>query len=389
MGNRVLALLFSAALLAAAPARPFSTTTVFYVTDQRASTSFERYGFDDDRYGFDMGTCADPALPFTEDCTLQYGVAQWDDPKDPHYYKLQNAAQFFSLLHHPKRALIFIHGFNERFDDAMTDGRTIASWVDYVAKDRSSVPVIVYGWPAAAATYSRLVFAGEYENDDANNTWSRLHLQAFINELRANTPQTCLNVAAHSMGNELAVNLLLALHDETMSAAAQQSGCAPAPSKAPVVAHFISIEPDVDSQTYAEAINYVQGTIGDVTVYGNERDVALSLSAHLHGHCRAGEIFCQPLYPGQFSGAALPPWLNIIDAGSIAFACDPGLGHSYYRYSSIVLGHIADLVVRDAGFLTSTSTPPPPIQFWPMQGNQKLPHYAIDASGCRYQASDA
>lgn len=369
------------------PSRPFSTTTVFYVTDQRASASPDRYGFDDERYGFNVGECADGTSSFSEDCTLQYGVAQWSDPWHAHYYALK-AADFFALLGQPKRALVFIHGFNERFSDAMIDGRTMASWIDYAAKEYSSIPVIVYGWPAAASTYSRLfVFGGEYDNDDANNRWSDLHLEAFVNALRTATPGTCLSVAAHSMGNNLAVDLLLALHDETRSTAPASAPCAPEYGKTPFVQHLISLEPDVDTQTYAESINYAQNTVGDVTVYGNERDRALYLSWHLHGHCRAGLIFCEPLYGGQFSGTPPPPWLNVIDASSIAFACDKAVGHSYYRSSSIVLGHIANLLVNNAGVFAPTSVPNT-IRYWQTYGTRELPHYAINVDGCRYEGSD-
>jgi esterase/lipase superfamily enzyme len=362
--------------------KPYSTGTVFFVTDQRPSAKGEaENGFDDDRYTFDIGPCAQPQPAWTDDCGLHYGYVQWDTADRP-YYTALSAEDFYAAIGQPAHALIFIHGFDKRFSDAIRNGRQFVGWLDHASAERGDVPVIVYGWPATAATLSRLTFREAYSNDETNNTWSGLHLLAFFREFRSRSPGTRVTIVAHSMGNRLALNMLLSLRDEQLARAASFPGVA---SFTPAyrVAHFIAFEPDVDTQTFAESIAVVgQAAVEDVTVYGNPDDRALGVSAHAHGHCRAGLITCEPLYADQFSGAPMPAWLNVIDARMLARACDPVFHHSYYATSSVVLDDVTGLVLDTTKPMTPTSTRAH-MQYSGEMSGKPLPHYWVDAQGCQ------
>jgi esterase/lipase superfamily enzyme len=383
MFSVALALPSLAAAAYAVPVKPFSTTTVFFVTDQRPSAKGEtENGFDDDRYTFDIGACAGAQSSWNEDCGLRYGYVQWDSANKPYYTDL-SASDFYAAIGKPARALLFLHGFNERFSNAIADGREFAGWLDYQTGERAGVPVIVYGWPATAATFSRATFAAAYPNDETNDAWSRLHLLAFFRAFRHWSPGTRLSIVAHSLGNRLALDMLFSLRDEQLAAqAALPLGVA---NYAPAyrVAHLISLEPDVDTETYAESIAVLQqNTVEDVTVYGNPNDGALGLSEHLHGHCRAGLIYCEPLYIGQFSGDLMPPWLNVIDAQLLARACDPAFEHTYYRNSTFVLTDVSGLVLDRTKLMSKDSLRDRMHYSDHVLSGKPIPHFWIDTTGC-------
>jgi esterase/lipase superfamily enzyme len=367
-------------------AKPLTKTTVFFVTDQQVKAGGEETnGFAEDRYNKHVGTCADPQAPWSEDCPLQYGYVQWDATDHPGYYALAKN-DFYTAIGAPARALIFIHGFNEKFSNAIADGRNFALWLDSESGVIGEVPVIVYGWPAPAAAVDRLKFPFEYPNDETNNAWTRLHLLAFFGAFRRQTHQTRLSVVAHSMGNRLALEMLLSLREEQLTAQLPVPAAVAAIARAIApgyrLAHFISLEPDVDTQTFAEAIAVLQpSAVDDVTVYGNPGDLALKLSETLHHHCRAGLIGCDPLYAGQFAGSEMPPWLNVIDAQAIASACDRGIGHSYYQ-SNFMLTDISDIVLDRSTLMTKDSLREG-IRYADRLGNKPLPHFWIDVNTCR------
>jgi esterase/lipase superfamily enzyme len=365
------------------PVKPFSTTTVFFVTDQRPSAKGEAaYGFDDDRYTFDIGPCADPRASWSDDCGLHYGYVQWDAANKP-YYTALSADDFYAAIGKPARALIFLHGFNERFSKAIVDGREFAGSLDYETGERGDVPVIVYGWPASASTFSRATFAAAYPNDETNNAWSRLHLLAFFRAFRRWSPGTRLSIVAHSLGNRLALDMLFSLRQEQL--AAQMPLPPGVANYAPAyrVAHLISLEPDVDTETYAESIAVLQqDTVEDVTVYGNPNDSALGLSEHVHGHCRAGLIYCEPLYAGQFSGDLMPPWLNVIDVQLLAHACNPAFQHTYYRNSALLLTDVSGLVLDRTKLMTKDSLRDHMHYSDHVLSGKPIPHFWIDATSC-------
>jgi esterase/lipase superfamily enzyme len=111
---------------------------------------------------------------------------------------------------------MFFHGFNEHFGDAIVDGRTFASWLNWKSAKWGDNAVIVYGWPASASAYSRASFFAEYPNDETNNVWTRLHLRAFFRAFRKWTPNTRVTLMGHSMGNQLTLDILLSLREDQL-----------------------------------------------------------------------------------------------------------------------------------------------------------------------------
>lgn len=382
-GAAAFAATFVIPVLAAAatmPDKPYSTTTVFFVTDQRPSAKGERQnGFDDDRYTYDIGPCANGQKTWSDDCGLRYGYAQWDKANKPYYIAL-TAAQFYTAIGKPAHALIFLHGFDVRFSSAVAVGRIYAASLDRESGARAHVPVIVYGWPSAASTLNRVTFGVDYPNDETNNQWTRLHLRAFFGQFARSSPTTRLTIVAHSLGNDLALDILSFLHEVHLGA--EPPALPGVPTYAGYrIAHFIAIEPDVDTQTFAESIaTFEQSTVDDVTVYGNPDDAALGLSERFHGHCRAGLLNCEPLYAGQFSGAAMPAWLNVIDAELLARKCDPAFQHSYYTSQTIV-ADVSGLALDRTKLMTLASLRPH-MQYSAELRGQPIPHFWLRVTRC-------
>jgi|GEM_PF-6403165 len=127
------------------------TTTVFYVTDQR----FNGNSYDEERFTFYVGNCANEDDVRSDDCALQYGYVQWDEHGTERYYPVKRKI-FYSMLGQPQHALLFIHGFNEDLRRAVEEARYIAGRIDVKTGVRSSVPVIVYGWPARMTSLKML-----------------------------------------------------------------------------------------------------------------------------------------------------------------------------------------------------------------------------------------
>jgi esterase/lipase superfamily enzyme len=183
------------------------------------------------------------------------------------------------------------------------------------------------------------------------------------------------------LGNQLAIDMMLALRESQLGAPGPSSLQTPTP--APYrVEHYIALEPDVDTETFAESIAALTPTfLQDVTLYGNPDDQALGYSWRFHAHCRAGLIACEPVYFNQFSGTPAPDWVNVIDARTLAFACDPDFGHSYYT-SPFMLVDMLNLVLDRTRLMTPTS-PRSGMHYSEIMGkNQPNPHYWIDDKNC-------
>lgn len=242
----------------------------------------------------------------------------------------------------PQTLIIYIHGYNNRFDQAYMAASTFLAHVD------SSVPVIFYSWPANGKTL-------KYVDDETNNTWSMTHFRAMLLELLndSDAPQN-VDIIAHSMGNRLLMDSLEYLQ-QSQAHAASVSGSGgtcilgsgdPATDASRASCHHIgqviSFEPDVDSATYFEGSERIAGTIPSssvaqgLTLYGSMADYALELSRELHGHCRAGQLFCDFSMP-------IAPNVNVIDAS--LFRCD-FFGHSYWDVSRTVESDLTTLIEK-------------------------------------------
>lgn len=108
----------------------------------------------------------------------------------------QNIAAAYdrAILESPKReGVIYIHGFNVSFSDAIRTGGVLS--------DASARSVFVYDWPS----YKKFAF---YSSDEENLAWTLSHSQAFLISIIASSATTPMSIMAHSLGTRGAISVL-------------------------------------------------------------------------------------------------------------------------------------------------------------------------------------
>jgi esterase/lipase superfamily enzyme len=212
---------------------------------------------------------------------------------------------FFADLKAKQResALVFIHGFNVRFDDALRRTAQLTSDLDY-----QGIPVL-YSWPTSGKTVS-------YTEDEANVGWTVPHLEGFLLDLKRRANIQSIHVVAHSMGNRALLGVV-----ERLGSRGEAQG--------PLLSRVVMAAPDVDSQEFHDRFSAgLQRIAVATTVYGSSHDRALQLSKSLHGNGRLG------LVSEHFRSHAN---VEMIDTSPLDLSM---LGHSYYGDIPIVIDDI-------------------------------------------------
>jgi esterase/lipase superfamily enzyme len=223
-------------------------------------------------------------------------------------------------------AMVFIHGYNVKFDDAVRRTAQIAYDVEF-----DGAP-ICYSWPSVGGLE-------QYTLDESNVEWTVVHLESFLNRVVQESGAKTVHLVAHSMGNRA---LLQAL--ERMAPRRQ--------SAAPVFGQVVLAAPDVDASAFRE--RYAPAVVSlakQVTLYASSDDLALVASTKVHGYTRAG-----------LAGEKLMaiPGVQTVDVSGI----DPSfLGHSYYGSSPLLIKDLRALVemgyaASDRSWLEKILIPP-------------------------------
>jgi esterase/lipase superfamily enzyme len=169
-----------------------------------------------------------------------------------------------------------------------------------------SGPAILYSWA------SRNSFAA-YSDDEATAEWSSPHFQQFLQDLQR-TGVSRIHLIAHSMGNRILLRGLQACSLQH-------------------VAQVVFAAPDVDADTFREALPVVSKLADRLTEYANDNDRALKASAWKHGLPRAG----------QLTAAVRNTDEDVVDATRVDTSLEH---HSYFVDSPQVVSDIA-LVIAD------------------------------------------
>lgn len=235
-----------------------------------------------------------------------------------------------------RRLLVFIHGFNNSFEDAVT---TLADVWHFVG--RQSVP-IAYSWPAGNG-FGPL----GYFRDRDSGEFTIYHTKEFLRML-ANMPEVeQIDIIAHSRGTAVATTALRELIIEARAAGKH-------PKRALKTGVLLLAAPDLDlgimrqrlqAERFSEAFE-------QINLYINTQDKALRLSAILTRSVRLGAIKNDDFAPGeldQLRNQALVHFIRVEGAQN-------GLGHSYFRSNPAVLSDVA-LALRTRTFPGGTLRP--------------------------------
>lgn len=206
-----------------------------------------------------------------------------------------------------KSALLFVHGYNVRFEDAAR--RTAQMAYDLQFKGAPGF----FSWPSQGR------YLG-YPVDEANVEFARTDFRAFLDEFLQRSGAENIYVIAHSMGNRLVTEVLARLFRENAPARAR-------------IREIILAAPDVDADVFKrDIIPTLTGPNQSVTLYASSGDWALKASKKWHGYPRAGD-----------SGEHLvvSDALVTIDASEISADL---LGHTYFAQATPIVSDIRSIL---------------------------------------------
>jgi esterase/lipase superfamily enzyme len=210
--------------------------------------------------------------------------------------------------------LIFIHGFNVSFLDALNSGGALASEITIGGKP---VNVIVFSWPSDGTMVPWMSYYSDREDArtcGAAVARTYLKLYDFIVGLKAK--EYCdrsLHLLAHSMGNYVLRNGLQALRVKD-------------PTKIVRMFHEIILAaPDEDDDAFDtdEKLRLLPALGRRVTIYYNQKDRALLISDKTKGNPdRLGS-------DGPRMLDLLPKKVIVVDCSRVAQEGEPMIEHSY------------------------------------------------------------
>ena len=163
-----------------------------------------------------------------------------------------------------KDVLIFVHGFNNTFEDAARRAAQLAYDLDF-----DGTPML-YSWPSQGS-------ATAYAVDEAAVGISGRKMAEFLDEVVSQSGAERVHIVAHSMGNRALIEALQTYLAKRGPAAKQH-----------VFGQIVFTAPDVDRDYFMDAIEPLRGTADRVTLYASNNDYALRSSQFLHGAPRAG-----------------------------------------------------------------------------------------------------
>jgi len=177
---------------------------------------------------------------------------------------MQSDHFFSELAGDSDRPLLFIHGFNVVFEDAIRRTAQLAYDLSVTGN------ILSFSWPSYGGV-------GNYLADLNNNERSIPQLRKFLVDLKTNSGIEEINVIAHSMGNQVFTKALASLEDN---------------AEVPRMNQVILAAPDIDRFVFEQEIaSRLQRVHPErVTLYASTKDKALSTSGQLWSGERAGYI---------------------------------------------------------------------------------------------------
>ncbi|WP_139247135.1 alpha/beta hydrolase [Hyphomicrobium sp. NDB2Meth4] len=206
------------------------------------------------------------------------------------------------------QALVFVHGYNTSFDNALYRTAQIAYDLDF-----DGAP-FVYSWPSGGAVAS-------YTYDRESAQASEPYLRQFLEMVAKETGAKKVSIIAHSMGNQPVMDVLRDMRN--------------AAPEGVEISQVILAAPDVDADNFANLANAIKGLATNVTLYVASNDRALIVSRNFWGSYRAGDV--------PPAGPLILPGIDTIDvtaASTDAFA----INHSGYAANNKLLSDIAELL---------------------------------------------
>jgi esterase/lipase superfamily enzyme len=225
-------------------------------------------------------------------------------------------AEFVRALHQQisaspfKDVFIFVHGYNNTFEDAARRTAQMAYDLDF-----DGTPMM-YSWPSQGSTTA-------YAIDEAAVGISGRRMADFLETVVAQSGAQRIHLIAHSMGNRALIEALQTYLAKR--APGDRQG---------IFGQIVFTAPDVDRDYFSDAIASLTGTAERVTLYASDNDYALRSSQFFHGAPRAGTAGDVIV---KLAG------LDSIDMSSVPA---DSLGHSYFAANAGAIYDIFRLLWR-------------------------------------------
>ena len=212
-------------------------------------------------------------------------------------------------------AFIFVHGYNNTFDDALF--RTAQIAYDLGGDGRPFGTAFLYSWPSGGLF--------NYVNDKDNARRDATRLRAFIQLVVQQSGARVVHLIAHSMGN---VPMMEALENYQAPAGATGS-----------IGQVILAAPDMDVIDFQRIAASIRGFVGGrVTLYANGTDRALQAARTFYqGTPRVGEV--------PAAGPVVAAGIDSIDItrlGTELFSAD----HALYAERKEIVEDIVRLMLK-------------------------------------------
>lgn len=306
---------------------------VFYGTDRNQKPTAERVKYDWKRgrrleLGRAMVTIPKThVIPMVERpwaLKIPYvDITLYEAKEDParhftiHEMKALTQEEFLALVRakiatasrYKNHALVFVHGYKTKFDNAVFRTAQIAYDLKFDAAP------FLYSWPSGGTlqgyTYDR-------ESAAQAEPYLKNFLELVVNETGAKT----VSVIAHSMGNQ---PLLRVLQDLKR-----------AKPDDVIISQLILAAPDVDRDNFENIVKTIKGIAKGVTLYTAANDSALQVSRRINGGvARAGDV--------PETGPIVVEGIDTIDATATSMD-SIGINHSGYAENNALLADIGMLI---------------------------------------------
>jgi esterase/lipase superfamily enzyme len=210
-----------------------------------------------------------------------------------------------------KDVFIFVHGFNNSFEDAARRVAQLAYDLDF-----DGTPML-YSWPSQGSTTA-------YSVDEASVQISGRRMADFLETVVAQSGAQHIHLIAHSMGNRALIEAM-----QTFLAKRAPE------SRQHIFGQVVFTAPDVDRDYFMDAVGDLNAASLRTTLYASDTDYAIRSSQFFHGAPRAGT-----------AGDVI---IKLAGLDSIDMSAVPAdsLGHSYFAANAGALYDMFRLLWRD------------------------------------------
>jgi esterase/lipase superfamily enzyme len=307
----------------------FATVRVFYGTNRAATGALKAAEFyggarGDLNYGY-----LDVTIPQThveadletQPRWVEYTLGASEAEMRTHYVLLDKVVQlpkdqFVQQLRAQigaapsKDVFIFVHGFNNTFEDAARRVAQLAYDLDF-----DGTPML-YSWPSQGSTTA-------YSVDEASVQISGRRMADFLETVVAQSGAQHVHLIAHSMGNRA---LIEAMQTYLAKRAPE--------NRQHIFGQVVFTAPDVDRDYFTDAVVELNAAAQRTTLYASDTDYAIRTSQFFHGAPRAGT-----------AGDVIVKLAGLDSIDMSAVPAD-SLGHSYFAANAGALYDMFRLLWR-------------------------------------------